>query len=77
MKAEIKYSHFVKIDLKENQCYNKIDKTLWSFFLKEFRLKINYIRENPLALEVKYDDSRIVILKRFPYAIHYQFYETE
>ncbi|MCW3169130.1 type II toxin-antitoxin system RelE/ParE family toxin [Chryseobacterium sp. 09-1422] len=78
MKAEIIYSQFVKIDLKEiNQWYNKIDKRLWNFFLKGFRLKINYIRENPLALEVKYDVNRIAFLKKFPYAIHYQFDETE
>ena len=74
MKAEIVYTHFVKVDLKEiNQWYRKIDKKLWIFFLKEFRLKINFIKENPLASEIKYDFYRIVFLQKFPYGIHYQF----
>ena len=78
VKAEIVYTHFVKVDLKEiNQWYRKIDKKLWSFFLKEFRLKINFIRENPVALEVRYDITRIVFLKKFPYGIHYQFNEEK
>lgn len=77
MKAEIIYTHFVKIDLKEiNQWYSKIDKRLWIFFIKEFHSKINFIRENPLASEVKYDDSRIAFLKKFPFGIHYQFDEN-
>lgn len=76
MKAEIVYTHFVKIDLKDiNQWYCKIDKRLWSYFLKEFHLKINFISENPVASELKYDLNRIVFLRKFPYGIHYQFDE--
>jgi len=78
VKAEIIYTHFVKIDLKEiNQWYSKIDKRLWIFFSKEFNSKINFIRENPLASELKYDDSRIAFLTKFPFGIHYQFDEDK
>lgn len=78
-KVEIKliYSHFVKQDLKEiNDWYKKIDKKLWNHFIKEFRSKINFIRENPLSFEQKYDYNRIAFLKKFPYGIHY-FYNEE
>ena len=65
MKTEIFYLRFVKIDLKEiNLWYRKIDLKLWQSFLKEYRLKINSIRENPLFSEVKYDVTRIVFLKK-------------
>lgn len=72
------YSHFVKDDLKEiNEWYKKINKKLWNNFIKEFRLKVNFIKENPLSFEVKYDYNRIVFLKRFPYGIHYSYNEEE
>ncbi len=72
MKTEIVYTHFVKMDLNEiNDWYRKIDKKLWDFFLKEFCLKINFIKENPLASEIKYDFTRIVFLQKFPFGIHY------
>lgn len=75
-KAKIIYTHSVKADLKEiNQWYSRIDKKIWSFFIKEFYLKINFISENALASEIKYDVSRIVFLRKFPYGIHYQFNE--
>jgi plasmid stabilization system protein ParE len=71
------YSHFVKNDLKEiNDWYKKIDKKLGNNFIKEFRLKINFIKENPLSFEFKYDHNRIVFLKKFPYGNHY-FYNEE
>lgn len=77
MEIKIIYSHFVKQDLREiNDWYREIDKKLWNNFIKEFRSKINFIKENPLSLELKYDDNRIIFLKKFPYGIHY-FYNKE
>lgn len=76
MAIKLIYGHFVKYDLKEiNDWYRKIDEKLWDKFRKEFRLKINFIKENPLSFELKYDDVRIVFLKKFPYGIHYSYDE--
>lgn len=76
MATKLIYGHLVKWDLKEiNNWYNKIDKKLWTQFIKEFRSKINFIKENPLSFELKYDDIRIVFLKTFPYGIHYSYNE--
>ena len=72
MKAEVVYTDFVKNDLTEiSQWYTKIDKKIWNSFTKEFRSKINFIRENPLSFEQKYDYNRVAFLKKFPYGIHY------
>jgi len=66
----------VKNDLKEiNNWYRKIDKKLLDNFLKEFRYKIDFIKENPLSCELKYDNNRIVFLKKFPFGIHYFYNE--
>ncbi len=66
----------MKNDLKEiNNWYRKIDKKLLDNFLKEFRYKIDFIKENPLSCELKYDNNRIVFLKKFPFGIHYFYNE--
>jgi len=72
------YSHFVQNDLKDiNDWYKKIDKKFCNSFIKEFRSKINFIKENPLSCEQKYDSNRIVFLKKFPYGIHYFYNENK
>lgn len=50
---------------------------MWNSFSKEFRLKINLIKENPLSFELKYNNIRIVFLKKFPYGIHYLYNAEE
>ncbi len=78
MKAKLIYSHFVKSDLKEiYDWYKKIDKNLWKQFTEEFYLKVNFIKESPLSFEVKYDNCRILFLKKFPYGIHFKYDEKE
>ncbi|WP_294318923.1 type II toxin-antitoxin system RelE/ParE family toxin [uncultured Chryseobacterium sp.] len=78
MEAELIYSHFVKDDLKEiHDWYKKIDKKLWNQFKKEFQSKINFIKENPLTFEIKYDRQRILFLKKIPYGIHFIYDEKQ
>lgn len=77
MATKLIYNRFVKDDLKEiNDWYKEINKELWNSFTKDFRLKIHLIKENPLSFELKYNNIRIVFLKKFPYGIHY-LYNTE
>ncbi len=78
MAIKLIYNRFVKDDLKEiNKWYKEINKELWNSFSKEFRLKINLIKENPLSFELKYNNIRIVFLKKFPYGIHYLYNAEE
>lgn len=68
MAIKLIYNRFVKDDLKEiNKWYKEINKELWNSFTKEFRLKINLIKENPLSFKLKYNNIKIVFLKKFPY----------
>lgn len=78
MAIKLIYSRFVKDDLKEiNEWYKEINKGLWNSFTEEFRLKINLIKENPLSFELKYNNIRIIFLKKFPYGIHYSYNAEE
>ncbi|WP_294199741.1 MULTISPECIES: type II toxin-antitoxin system RelE/ParE family toxin [Chryseobacterium] len=78
MKAKLIYSHFVKSDLKEiHDWYKNIDKKLWNKFKQEFQSKINFIKENPLIFEIRYDRQRILFLKKFPYGIHFIYDEKQ
>lgn len=45
-------------------------------FIYEVRSKVLFIRKNPLASEVKYDNTRCAILDIFPYMIHYNMDES-
>jgi plasmid stabilization system protein ParE len=78
MANKLIYNRFVKDDLKEiNEWYKEINKELWNSFTKEFRLRINLIKENPLSFELKYNNIRIVFLKKFPYGIHFKYDEKK
>lgn len=78
MNCKIEFSPLVKSDLINiKKWYNKIDKKLFSKFLKEYKSKIRFISENPNSCAVKYDNFRISFLNKFSYGIHYQyFYKT-
>lgn len=71
------YGDLVKADLKEiADWYQQINPALKARFLRDFREKTKYIREFPLSSEIKYDEIRLVFLKKFPVAIHYTFRES-
>lgn len=74
MANKINYGDFVKTDLKEiSDWYNKIVHKLKLKFIKEFRAKIKFIKENPHTCEIKYSNFRIAFLKKFPVAIHNEY----
>ncbi len=41
-------------------------------FKNEIDKHINFIRNNPKAAELKYDDIRVLVVKTFPFTIHYR-----
>lgn len=51
--------------------YNTKQKGLGKRFTAEVRAKVLFIRENPLASAVRYDDTRCAVLNVFPFMIHY------
>lgn len=61
-----------KFDISEAAIwYNSKQKGLGRRFLNEVRNKVIFIRENPLATEIRYDETRCAVLKVFPFMIHY------
>lgn len=51
--------------------YNSKQAGLGKRFTKEVRSKVSFIRENPEAAAVRYDDIRCKVLDIFPFMIHY------
>ncbi|WP_313598758.1 type II toxin-antitoxin system RelE/ParE family toxin [Epilithonimonas vandammei] len=77
MKNRVDFSPFVKIDLKEiKDWYKKINEKLVVRFFEEFQNEIEFLSENPLSKEIKYNQCRICYLKNFPFGIHYQYFDS-
>lgn len=51
--------------------YSAKQKGLGKRFTGEVRSKVKFIRENPLASTIRYDDTRCAVLNVFPFMIHY------
>lgn len=51
--------------------YNSKQKGLGKRFTQEVRSKVLFIRENPKASTIRYDDTRCAVLDVFPFMIHY------
>ncbi len=61
-----------KLDISEATAwYNSKQKGLGKRFTNEVRSKVLFIRENPKAVAVRYDDTRCAVLDVFPFMIHY------
>jgi hypothetical protein len=41
-------------------------------FIAHVRNKVNFIRQNPKTVALRYDDIRTVMLDTFPYMIHFK-----
>ncbi|MGP8214999.1 MAG: type II toxin-antitoxin system RelE/ParE family toxin [Bacteroidia bacterium] len=65
-------SHAVKADITNAVDYYKnINPELARQFLFRIREAKSYIALTPLGFQVKYKDVRTLLLKQFPYHIHY------
>lgn len=61
-----------KQDIREAAIwYNKQSPGLGKRFITEIREKVNFIRHNPLASNVRYDGVRTAVLNVFPFMIHF------
>ncbi|MDR6160216.1 plasmid stabilization system protein ParE [Chryseobacterium sp. SLBN-27] len=77
-KAKMVISENADFDLKEiADWYNARNKKLIWIFLKDFKEKVKFISENPLACEVRYENFRIIYLKKFPFGIHFKYDENK
>lgn len=61
-----------KLDISDAASwYNSKQKGLGKRFTAEVRSKVLFIRENPKASAVRYNDTRCAVLDVFPFMIHY------
>ena len=70
---KVKILPSAKIDIKESaQWYNDQQKGLGKKFTAQIRKKINFIKQNPKAVPIRYDDiTRTAITDVFPFMIHF------
>ena len=57
--------------LEAAQWYNKQQNGLGKRFTAEVREKVHFIRQNPEAINVIYNDIRTAVLNLFPYMLHF------
>lgn len=61
-----------KLDIADAAAwYNSKRKGLGKQFTNEVRSKVLFIRKNPKASVVRYDDTHCAVLDVFPFMIHY------
>ncbi len=61
-----------KKDIREAALwYNKQQKGLGKRFTEEVRGKVRFVRQNPEASNIRYENVRTVVLSVFPFMIHY------
>ena len=61
-----------KQDIKEAaKWYNERQPGLGKRFTRHVRQKVKFIRQNPTAVAIRYDDTRTAVLDVFPYMIHF------
>jgi plasmid stabilization system protein ParE len=67
-----------KQDIKDAALwYNSRQNGLGKRFTRQIRQKIDFIKQEPYATAVRYDNVRTAVLDVFPYMIHYSIDETK
>ncbi|WP_420580579.1 type II toxin-antitoxin system RelE/ParE family toxin [Reichenbachiella sp.] len=72
MKYKLVIKPLAEVDLKEIANWYESKKSgLGLAFLEAVDTKIQLLNTNPKAYQKRYKGSRLTLVKRFPYAIHY------
>jgi len=78
MKVKKVVSNLVKEHLKEAFLwYNSKQTNLGKTFLKEVSMSVNYLCQNPLLFQIRYNTIRIAFLENFPYGVHYEYFSDK
>ncbi len=57
--------------------YNEKSKGLGSRFQKQTKAQINSLKENPLSHAIRYADVRCMLIKDFPFLVHFTIAEDQ
>ena len=64
-------------DIKEiTNWYNNQLKGLGSQFKKQTKFQINSLKNNPLGFAIRYKNYRCLLIKKFPFLIHFNVEES-
>jgi mRNA-degrading endonuclease RelE of RelBE toxin-antitoxin system len=75
--CKIKINAKAYLDIEEiTDWYNKQVPNLGLKFQKNLRLQINTLKYNAYSYGVRYDDIRCMLVKKFPFLIHYSIDEV-
>lgn len=67
-----------KIDIKETaEWYEALQKNLGKRFLNALKDEIKIIKTNPLLYQIRYDKTRVALIEKFPYLIHFELNKKE
>jgi toxin ParE1/3/4 len=74
---KIEWSDEAKLDLQEIiEQYDSLDNPLGSDFYEKYLDVEDYIAQNPYAFQRVIDQYRKSLLKKYPYAVWYQIFES-
>ncbi|MBL4586081.1 MAG: type II toxin-antitoxin system RelE/ParE family toxin [Flavobacteriales bacterium] len=73
MNYSVKVGAMAETDLSKTfYWYEEIREGLGNRFENDFRDAISQLKDNSFRCQIKYDGTRIIFLKIFPYGIHYR-----
>jgi mRNA-degrading endonuclease RelE of RelBE toxin-antitoxin system len=65
-----------KLDLRKiAKSYEDVQKGLGKRLLKNTKAEIKIVTSNPNLFQIRFDNIRVIIVKKFPYLIHYEIYD--
>jgi hypothetical protein len=78
MNYKLKILPKAKFDLSEiSLWYEEIQNGLGKRFLKNVSVEMKVVKKNPISFHIRYDRTRVVLVKKFPYLIHYEIIANE
>jgi hypothetical protein len=77
MSYKIKLLPEAHLDIKESiEWYNEQKAGLGKRFYESVKLRLDYIKKNPLHYQVSYRDVRNAMVNKFPHQVHYRVEES-
>jgi len=74
MNYKLKILPRAKLDLKEIAVWydEEVQKGFGKRFLSSVKTEMALVQNNPLIFQTKYDNNKTILVKSFPYLIHYE-----
>jgi mRNA-degrading endonuclease RelE of RelBE toxin-antitoxin system len=77
-KYKIRVHDFALQDIQQaTDWYNGQSKGLGSRFQKQAKAQINSLKKNPLGYAIRYADVRCMLVKKFPFLVHFNIDENQ